>query len=166
MAPVSFSMYRPAFHVPAGCLDKMLVVPVVNLLAPWFDRMTIRISAVRQRTRIEGFSGIARAAGPRSAFMPGCFCSILPGLKTHDFRPGPLPPPAVNFSPSVALKLLKCGPLPADCARGVSAVWICREIPGIPVNPRLLQIKIRTKLVPSPGNSVDDTARAGSYEPK
>lgn len=105
-------MYQP------GVFDKMLVVPVVNLLAPWFDRIAIGIipygNVLASRT-----SGEFATRWAPVGIYAGLFLFILPGLKTHDFRPGPLPPPAVNFSPSVALKLLKCD----SCRQTVPAVF-------------------------------------------
>ena len=93
-------------HQP-GVFDKMLVVPVVNLMAPWIDRVAGRCVA--------GWGALASWASGEfgTRWLPvfvysGLFLSILPGLKTHDYRPSPLPPPSVQFSPSVALKLLKC----------------------------------------------------------
>lgn len=110
-------MYQP------GVFDKMLVVPVVNLLAPWIDRVAARCVALggsfREALSTWGKGELATRWLPVGVYT-GLFLFILPGLKTHDFRPGPLPPPAVEFSPSVALKLLKCD----SCRQTVPAVFM------------------------------------------
>lgn len=93
-------------HQP-GVFDKILVVPIVNLLAPWFDQVAQRLVPTG-KSLATWISGEVASRWVPVGLYAGLFLLILPGLKTPDFRPSPLPPPAVDFSPSVALKLLKC----------------------------------------------------------
>lgn len=105
-------------HQP-GVFDKILIVPVVNLMAPWFDHVVHRCLPYGKSLARWSSGELATRWVPVGLYA-GFFVLILPGLKKHDFRPGPLPPPAVNFSPSVALKLLKCD----SCRRTVPDVFL------------------------------------------
>ena len=93
-------------HVPSF-YDKILMVPVVNLLVPWFDRagpwLVARLPA----------AAVARGGSPaENRWVPvllyaAMFLVILPPLKQADYsRRSPLPPPASDFSPAVSRQLV------------------------------------------------------------
>ncbi len=89
-----------------GVFDKILVVPLMNLLAPWFDRVSTQLFIAVQKVPNWVSNAFATRWVP-VVFYTGLFLTILPELKIPDYRPNPLPAPAVNFSQSVSYKLLK-----------------------------------------------------------
>lgn len=94
-------VYVPAFF------DKILVVPVVNLLVPWFERSGDWLAS---QLHARAPAGLLRLSATRwfpVAVYSALVVAILPPLKQPDYsRRSPLPPPAVDFSPSVSRNLL------------------------------------------------------------
>eukprot|EP00913_Durusdinium_trenchii_P008891 g8357.t1 len=84
-------------------IDKILMVPVVNLLAPALDRV-----GTAYHNWAAGRRWVPRIAGERfvlAGMYAAIFVALLPALKEPDQRPDPLPPATADGMSSALLRM-------------------------------------------------------------
>lgn len=84
--------------------DKIFPVPILNLLVPQFERWGARFPML---DRLPWLRDILKNRAAAVVIYAALFLAVLPALKKPVYGGwNPLPPPAIDFSPSISRKLV------------------------------------------------------------